>query len=309
MGLAVLGMHRSGTSAVTRLLNLMGCSLGPDKSVAAPAHDNTAGFWERLDVRRTNDRLLAALGRSWVDCLTIDLDSVVSSEVREFAWSAKKIVGELDSSQPWVLKDPRFCLTLPAWKPFVDPLITVYVHRDPMASALSLRKRNGIRLPLGLALWEHYNLSALRASSGLPRANIAYEQLTRDPEAAAERLLQQLVDQGATALHLPDRDALLSFVAPALDHHGAEAAAGSEAPPSESIERLSAALRDGSAFRGEVPALSTASAELLRTASAQWPGQTWITRLLRERDAQVAALEQQLIEAQRGRDPSGDGPA
>lgn len=306
MGLLVLGMHRSGTSAVTRLLNLMGCSLGPGESVAAPAHDNTAGFWERLDVRRTNDRLLGALGRSWVDCLTVDLDSLVPSEVKEFAWSAKRVIGELDAAQPWVLKDPRFCLTLPAWKPFVEQLITVYVHRDPMASALSLRKRNGIRLPLGLALWEHYNLSALRASSGLPRATIAYEQLTREPEVAAERLLQQLLAQGATDVHLPDRDALLSFVAPALDHHGAEAAANHESPPSECVDRLSAALRDGSAFQDDVPELSAASAELLRTASAQWPGQTWITRLLRERDAQVAALEQQLAEAQQEQDqPNG----
>jgi len=299
MGLVVLGMHRSGTSAVTRLLNLMGCNLGPDDAVAAPARDNTAGFWERLDVRRANDRLLGALGRSWVDCLTVDLESLVSSEVKEFAWVANKVVGELDSAPPWVLKDPRFCITLPSWRPFFSDLITVYVHRAPMASALSLRKRNGIRLALGLALWEHYNLSALRASTDLPRAVIAYEQLTRDPIGTAERLLQQLVALGATGVHLPDRAALLSFVAPALDHHGAEAAAGGEPPPPESVQQLSAALRDGKAFQDPVPELSAASAEVLRTTTAHWPGQSWITRLLRERDAQVAALEQQLLDAQR----------
>ena len=306
MGVVVLGMHRSGTSAVTRLLSLMGCSLGPQAAVAAPAHDNTAGFWERLDVRRTNDRLLGALGGSWVDCLSVELGSLVPSEVREFSWSAEKIIGELDVLSPWVLKDPRFCITLPAWKPFVSDLITVFVHRDPVASALSLRKRNGLRLPLGLALWEHYNLSALRACSGLPRAVIAYEQLTQDPEAAADQLLQQLVQQGAMNIHAPDRTALLNFVAPKLDHHGAEAASGHQQTAHEAIAHLASALRDGSAFSDTVPTLSPTSTELLRTASAQWPGQRWLTRLLRERDGQIAALEQQLKEAQRPDDQAAE---
>ncbi|MFT7462178.1 MAG: hypothetical protein ACI9EF_000516 [Pseudohongiellaceae bacterium] len=290
-------MHRSGTSAITRLLNLMGCSLGPEHAVAEPAHDNTAGFWERLDVRRTNDRLLAALGRSWLDCLEPDFEQLVPSEVKEFQWSARKILGELRSAGTWAVKDPRFCLTFPVWKPFLENPVCVFVHRDPLASALSLQQRNGLRLPVGLALWEHYNLSALRASTDLPRAIISYERFTREPEAATKELLEQLQQLGVKQLTLPSQKDLLTFVNPSLDHHGSGELLAEQQTPGDAILQLAASLRDRSALRTSAPALSEPSAALLTKLSGQWPGQTWITRLLRERDAQVAQLEQQLKEA------------
>src|SRR6185312_12242151 len=61
----VLGMHRSGTSAVTRVLNLLGADLG--SRLVAPAADNPAGFWEHADAVKINDDLLQALGRTWYD--------------------------------------------------------------------------------------------------------------------------------------------------------------------------------------------------------------------------------------------------
>ena len=44
----VLGMHRSGTSAVTRCLNLLGAEIG--SKLLPPAEDNRSGFWEHADV-------------------------------------------------------------------------------------------------------------------------------------------------------------------------------------------------------------------------------------------------------------------
>src|SRR5688572_11653374 len=51
----VLGMHRSGTSAITRVLNLAGAFLpGP---FAAPAPDNETGHWESTAVVAVHDEL------------------------------------------------------------------------------------------------------------------------------------------------------------------------------------------------------------------------------------------------------------
>ena len=60
--LLVLGMHRSGTSAVAGALRLAGVDLGAD--LMAPAADNPKGFFEHAGVVAIHDRLLQALGRS-----------------------------------------------------------------------------------------------------------------------------------------------------------------------------------------------------------------------------------------------------
>src|SRR6266508_1408860 len=58
-------MHRSGTSAVTRLLNMAGAYFGPEGSATQVNEENTKGFWERQDVRRLCDGLLPDAGFYW----------------------------------------------------------------------------------------------------------------------------------------------------------------------------------------------------------------------------------------------------
>ena len=55
----VLGMHRSGTSALMRVVNLLGVNIG--NNLIAPASDNELGFWEHLDVYHANEKLLQDL--------------------------------------------------------------------------------------------------------------------------------------------------------------------------------------------------------------------------------------------------------
>src|ERR1019366_7940994 len=57
-------MHRSGTSAVSRILNLLGADLGPEGDLLTE-YDNPAGHWESKALVACNDRILAAFGRSW----------------------------------------------------------------------------------------------------------------------------------------------------------------------------------------------------------------------------------------------------
>src|SRR6185437_16639542 len=61
--LLVLGMHRSGTSALTRVLNLCGAAL-PRHNMAA-AQSNRLGFWEPQRIVDTHDRFLKEAGTGW----------------------------------------------------------------------------------------------------------------------------------------------------------------------------------------------------------------------------------------------------
>ncbi len=61
----VLGMHRSGTSALAGALALLGVDMG--RSLLAPADDNVRGLWEHEELVRLHDRLLSAFESSWDD--------------------------------------------------------------------------------------------------------------------------------------------------------------------------------------------------------------------------------------------------
>jgi hypothetical protein len=66
MPVCILGMHRSGTSMITRLLNLCGLYLGREEAMLPPSpEDNPDGYWENQSITDLNEEILASLGGSW----------------------------------------------------------------------------------------------------------------------------------------------------------------------------------------------------------------------------------------------------
>jgi hypothetical protein len=61
----VLGMHRSGTSLITALLQSLGAHLGPPEHMMKPQPDNPRGFYEHQLLNDIDEEILARLGGSW----------------------------------------------------------------------------------------------------------------------------------------------------------------------------------------------------------------------------------------------------
>src|SRR4051812_47384663 len=61
----VLGMHRSGTSALTRVISLLGAEL--PRRMMPTQDDNAAGFWESLTLVALNNAILSRLQTRWDD--------------------------------------------------------------------------------------------------------------------------------------------------------------------------------------------------------------------------------------------------
>src|SRR4051812_19368334 len=59
---SVIGMHRSGTSLVARITNLLGVDFGATAEMLPAAPRNPSGFWENARLVELNDELLDALG-------------------------------------------------------------------------------------------------------------------------------------------------------------------------------------------------------------------------------------------------------
>src|SRR5580658_1796148 len=116
LAVVVMGMHRSGTSAVAGTAVRLG--LAAPRTMLPASPDNPAGFYESTEVVLHNQRVLHAARCTWVDCLPFEpsrLDDATRSALAEQSLAVLR--GEFDGAAAFMIKDPRLCLTLPVWLP------------------------------------------------------------------------------------------------------------------------------------------------------------------------------------------------
>lgn len=189
--LMVLGMHRSGTSALAGALTLLGAT-PPATQMAAHA-SNPKGFFESIPVRDFNDRLLAAAGSSWKDWRGIDPSWFDSPQARTLQAEAVEILdAEFGDAGLFVLKDPRICRLLPFWRAVLAArgtgLLALHTHRHPQEVAGSLDTRYGFHPGFTHLLWLRHTLDAEAASRGLMRHFTSYVQLLNNPDREIARI-------------------------------------------------------------------------------------------------------------------------
>jgi hypothetical protein len=183
IGVLVLGMHRSGTSAVTRVLNLVGCDL-PATLMGANS-SNEAGHWESTPICRLNDRILESAGSDWQDWRAINSEWWQSSKSKKFRQEAIALLSsEFGESRLFVLKDPRICRLMPFWVETLQEAgikpVAILPQRNPLEVAYSLRARNGFDAPFGHMLWLRHVLEAELGSRDVPRFFCDYTQVLSD---------------------------------------------------------------------------------------------------------------------------------
>ncbi len=215
MQIIVLGMHRSGTSLTTRLINIMGAYFGPESSVGEITINNPKGFWERPEVFKLNEALLASKGCSWSDLARWKASEAakIPDNIRS---AIAKIALGLDAFRPWVLKDPRLCLTLPAWRPHLEVPIAVIVHRAPEEIALSLQKRDGFPVEKALALWQVYAEGIIANTADIPKIYLRHSDLLANPVETTHSLYEQLAELGVRRIEMPSTREITAFIDPAL---------------------------------------------------------------------------------------------
>lgn len=194
-GVVVVGMHRSGTSATTRAINLLGVPLCERTDLWLASRGNPTGYWESASLAQFNERLLRRAGSAWW-CPPVlgELEHLVESVSLR---TAADLFMRLHPMEQWVWKDPRTCMTLPFWREALDArLACVLVLRNPLEIAESLRARDGIGMRWGLALWERYSRHALQALDGQDVIVTEYAELIDDPLGWVGRTSALLGERG-----------------------------------------------------------------------------------------------------------------
>lgn len=216
----VLGMHRSGTSALTGCLSLLGVSLGGP--LMEPTVDNERGYWELVEVGRLHDELLSGFGVSALD-LTPMPDGWLNDPRTLSCRAELRAVLERNFSAEhlWTLKDPRLCLLLPLWTELFESLAVqpcfVLCLRNPWDVARSLESRDDLDPREALALWQRHVTMAEKATRLLARGIVSYEGFLADPRGGLDGLGEAL------GLSWPRRPVdvlpeVRSFLEPGLRH-------------------------------------------------------------------------------------------
>ena len=216
MQILVLGMHRSGTSIVARLLNMMGVYFAPEGTSLGANQENPKGFWERRDVWALNQMVLHSVAADWHRLSDFTLEKIPAAILAQFKMEAGKIILGMDAHRPWFLKEPRFCLLAPLWLELLAFPVCVLVNRSPMEVAASLQTRNAFPLAFGLALWERYNTAALNATRGHRRIQINHADVIANPVGTVRNFHKNLEGLGVRGLRAPSDEEIRAFIDPSL---------------------------------------------------------------------------------------------
>lgn len=217
----LIGMHRSGTSLLTRLMGMLGVFMGAD-------HDPNA---ESKHFRRLNKHTFHAVQAEWNTPERVIAAMRKSDFVMEQAryyqthlltgvggilyWGMRRWLA-LYTGAPlphWGWKDPRTSLTLPIWLQVFPQARVIHIIRNGIDVAISLHRRQlkqtqrrfgphpdhrdprGYDFRFCFSLWEQYQSHLLTYRDGVPASQYTemhYETLLREPEKSLRYLMMQI---------------------------------------------------------------------------------------------------------------------
>jgi GT2 family glycosyltransferase len=194
--IVVLGMHRSGTSAVTRGLQVLGVKLG--ERLIPPIEDNNAkGFWEDIDLNTLDNEMLSALDRDWHHLTPILPGDVEALHKKGFFLRAVELLRQkVGRATTFGIKDPRVAKLLLFWKDvFVHCQLDVsyvIVVRNPLSVAKSLDMRDGFDAEKSYLLWLGHVITSLTCTVCDKRVFIDYDRLLQSPDNELNRIAKSL---------------------------------------------------------------------------------------------------------------------
>ncbi len=191
----VLGMHRSGTSAITGVLGLAGATLPKDLMEATEA--NQTGYWESRALQQRLDEFLEDWDSTWFDWRSFDTSKLSAAQRKNFKLAIGKIIADDYGDAPLVvIKDPRVCRFAPLFIELLEEqgfdVRIVLPLRHPLEVCDSLKRRDGFLHSRSALLWLRHVLDAERYSRGRLRHLQTYHDLLTAPHGSLAKLTEAL---------------------------------------------------------------------------------------------------------------------
>lgn len=248
--LIVLGMHRSGTSALTGTLWRLGLDLGTNL-MPPEEGSNSLGFYEHNSIVPIHEILLREMGSHWSSAEPFPadwLDGPAAGRARAAISDVLDHDFPPGGTEDWGMKDPRLCRFVRLWRPVLtdsEPCF-ILVRRDPAEVAASLAARDGMEHEAAARLWWRYMSEAERDTRGSRRLFVDYDELLSDWRKLISRIGDAFAVPGLPALAFdpagPGAAEVERYLDPAERHHRARAESGRCALP-DPVAAFDAALR------------------------------------------------------------------
>lgn len=195
MAILILGVQRSGTSALTRTLSLGGIQL--PKTLIKPDPINPRGFWESNVFLMLHHRILVACRSGLNDILPLPAQWLASAQVQDLEVDLERALrSEFGEAPRCLIKDPRICRLFPIWQRLLDRLGWQYrviiPVRHPVEVVRSMEHQGEVAGLKAQLAWLQGFLAAEQASRGVCRSFITFDQLLEDPIRHAVRLSNEL---------------------------------------------------------------------------------------------------------------------
>lgn len=193
--IVVIGMGRSGTSAVSRGLMALGVYLG-DNLISA-AEINEKGFWEDADIVNLNDEIISACGKNMGSVDDVDLAKIDIVRYRELIEKAKTLLSRrYGDVGTWGFKDPRTVRILPFWQHVFKELgiIDDYVicYRNPVSVVASCSRISNQGHWISYVQWLNRSFLAVEGTGGKRRVVVSYDKIMSAPAEELKRLARAL---------------------------------------------------------------------------------------------------------------------
>ena len=194
--IVVLGMHRSGTSTITRGLQVLGVKLG-DRLIPPVKGDNDKGYWEDIDLTSLNIEMLNVIDSDWQNLAAIEPKDVDTLHKEGFFLRANELLQKkVASMSVFGFKDPRTAKLMPFWKGVFDhcqfDVSYVIAIRHPHSVAKSLERRGGMETTQSHLLWLGHLINSLAGSAGYKRVLVDYDCLMHSPDHELNRMAKHL---------------------------------------------------------------------------------------------------------------------
>ncbi|MDA8230316.1 MAG: glycoside hydrolase family 99-like domain-containing protein [Magnetospirillum sp.] len=204
----VLGMHRSGTSAIVRGLLTMGVELGnrlhgPVKGV------NDKGFWEDFDIVHFNDEMLGLCNRSWHSLEPLSKTDIDLLCDKGFLLRGIELIrSKLEVHSPFGFKDPRTAKLIQFWGRVFSTgsfdVRYILALRNPLSVVKSLARRDQFDPEKSYMLWVDHIVASLAHTADQSVIAVDYDKLMQDPDGEIHRVASWLdakVDSEALTLY------------------------------------------------------------------------------------------------------------
>ena len=185
----VLGMHRSGTSALTGMLH--GFGLGAPKDALGATESNPFGYWESSYLVELSNRLLKGFDTHWSTMLSLPSGWITSPPVAQWVSDFLRCFSLVFKGQKHpVIKDPRLCILLEPLLPCLHSGLVevdyILIARSPIEVIASLNKSEGIDYQQALNLWIASVLSSERLTRQSHRRITTYAELLSNPKGVLQ---------------------------------------------------------------------------------------------------------------------------